>query len=345
MEFRRHLRKYLEDIQSLNNVKSLHRTNYTLFDSIILPITEYLGHEGVDFRFSVEVTDLQMYPEGDPTTVSEIKFLDNGDECLVTLDPQDICLVTLGSTASGAVTGTNESAPLYLSSDWEDLMMSEWRLWQTLAQKSPKFGDPDKFLPRALQSSIETFTTTIQGTEFIQKYKNLTHDQPGVSALLSLTESNWSITISVPHQPVFPNQANDVSVICGYALNPSNDGDFVKKPMFACSGKEVFTEVLSHLDFPVEPILASATTIPCGMPMGTAPFLTRSHQDRPQVIPRETTNIACVGQFVEVPEDTTLDIEYSARTAQMAVFQLFGLPKTPARIKKNILLEVFDLIV
>lgn len=89
--------------------------------------------------------------------------------------------------------------------------------------------------------------------------------------------------------------------------------------MFACSGKEIFTEVLSHLRFPIESILKTATTIPCGLPLGTAPFLTRGNKDHPRMIPPYTTNIACVGQFTELPEDTTLSLEYSVRSAQTAV--------------------------
>ncbi|RHZ73296.1 hypothetical protein CDV55_101297 [Aspergillus turcosus] len=344
-EFRRHLRKYLEDIQYINDVKRAHRTKYNLFESITLPITEFLKGEGVDFRFDIEVTDLELYPESDPTTVSEIKLIKDGDECLITLDPEDICLVDPGYSRSGAVFGSDDAPLPYLASDWEDLMMKEWKLWQKLSDKSPKFGNPTNFLSRALESGVETFTTTVWGPQFMNLYEKLTHDRPGTGAMLSLTDSKWSITLSILHQPILPEQPQHAHVICGYALSPSNEGNFVEKPMFACSGKEIFTEVLSHLGFPIESILESATTIPCGLPLGTAPFLTRGNKDRPRVIPPYTTNIACVGQFAELPEDTTLSLEYSVRSAQTAVYKLMGLRKEPAKIKKNILLELFDLLI
>ena len=39
--------------------------------------------------------------------------------------------------------------------------------------------------------------------------------------------------------------------------------------------------------------------------------------------------MAFVGQFVEIPEDVVLTVECSVRGAQMAVFKLMGLKKSP----------------
>ncbi|RAH66691.1 oleate hydratase [Aspergillus aculeatinus CBS 121060] len=348
VEFRRHLRKYLEDIQTLNDVdKSIH-TRFNLFESIVLPITRYLKNEKVDFRYHTEVKDIKFYPDSDPTTVSEITVMEDDRECLIDLDPQDICLIDVGFSRSGAVFGSNDHPPPFLSSNWEDLLLREWRLWQTLARKSPKFGDPMTFLSRPLESGIETFTTTLRGTSFMELYDKLTQDKAGTGALLSLVKSNWSLTISVPHQPIFASQPDDVHLLCGYALRPSEEGNFVQKPMFACTGKEIFTEVLAHLNFlPSEELrlVENAITIPCGMPVGTAPFLTRSAKDRPLVIPLNTTNVALLGQFAELPDDTTMSLDYSVRTAQLAVAELLGLPHRPVSVNKNIFLEIFDLLV
>jgi oleate hydratase len=192
---------------------------------------------------------------------------------------------------------------------------------------------------------VVLFTTTFQGTEFLQLYEKLTGDSPGTGALLTLTQSSWLITISIPHQPLFSSQPADINVIYGYALNPTANGDYVKNSMLSCSGEEILLETLSHLNFPVTSILANAKTIQCVMPFGTAPFLPHENKDRPAVIPKDTTNFACVGQFVEIPEDTTLTVEYSVRGAKLAVSELMGLPSALPKIRKSLLLEVFDLMV
>ena len=63
------------------------------------------------------------------------------------------------------------------------------------------------------------------------------------------------------------------------------------------------------------------------MPFGISQFLKRKVTDRPDVVPRGSTNLALTGQFVEVPEDCVFTMEYSVRSAQMAVFTLLNLAK------------------
>jgi oleate hydratase len=58
------------------------------------------------------------------------------------------------------------------------------------------------FIPRIQQAAVETFTTTFRGPEFRDLYKKLTHEKPATGALLSLTDSNWGVTISIQRQPV-----------------------------------------------------------------------------------------------------------------------------------------------
>ncbi|KAL4914747.1 oleate hydratase [Aspergillus aurantiobrunneus] len=344
-EFKRHLRKYLEEIGSLNSVKNTHRTEYNFFESAVGPLTDYLKQEGVDFRFNIRVTDLQCYPDGDPTTISAIELLKGDQEELITVDPTDIVIMGLGSVNAGAVRGTNKSPPPSLSSNWQDLMTDDWKLWEKLSKKSIKFGEPANFLSRIQESTVETFTTTFKGDEFPAAYEKITHDKAGTGSLLSLTGSSWKMTLCIPHQPVFSNQPSNTTVMMGYGLNPTKPGEYVQKPMCECSGEEILQEALSHLGIPGDSILPNAKTIPCGMPLGTAPLLTRGAHDRPAVMPSHSSNFGCVGQFVDVPGDTTMEVEYSVRGAQMAVAELMGLPEKPPKPPRSLLMEVFDLII
>jgi len=90
-------------------------------------------------------------------------------------------------------------------------------------------------------------------------------------------------------------------------------------------------ELLGHLNITVEvsKILNAATCIPCMMPFLTSQFLRRGHGDRPQVIPKETRNLALIGQFCELPDDVVFTVEYSVRSAQTAVYRLLGLTREP----------------
>lgn len=344
-EFHRLLSKHLPEMHTRNDVRVLERTPFRLYESMIIPITTYLKEQGVDFRFHAMVTDLKLYPASDPTTVSEIVMMESGKEMLITVDPIDIVIVTLGSMSTGMQTGSNQEPPLPSSSlSLNGLKGGEWSLWQRLGQQSSKFGNPSNFFTRSDESKVETFTVTLHDSDFMRCYAKLTQDKPGTGALLTVMESPWGLNISVPHQPVFATQPKIVHVIWGYALHPGRHGTFVKKPMESCSGEEIFLELLSHLGFPTEQLLSSAITIPCLMPLGTSMLLSRTHHDRPGVIPHDTTNVAFIGQYVEIPNDTTSSVEYSVRGAQTAVSNLMGLSRGPSRVRKNKLLEVFELM-
>jgi oleate hydratase len=111
----------------------------------------------------------------------------------------------------------------------------------------------------------------------------------------------------------------------------------VKKPMSACTGREIMTEVLGHLRIESEAsrIMESSVCIPCMMPFITSQFLRRAKGDRPQVVPEGRTNLAFTGQFCGIPDDVVFTVEYSIRSAPMAVYKLLGLKREPPPVYKG----------
>ena len=97
------------------------------------------------------------------------------------------------------------------------------------------------------------------------------------------------------------------------------------------------TEIMGHLriDTDSKKILETCTCIPCMMPFITSQFLRRAEGDRPKVIPEGLTNLAFIGQFCEIPDDVVFTVEYSIRSAQMAVYSLLGLNRTPQPVYKG----------
>ena len=53
----------------------------------------------------------------------------------------------------------------------------------------------------------------------------------------------------------------------------------------------------------------------------------RKIKDRPEIIPNSTTNLAFIGQFVELPGDVVFTVETSVRTAMTAVYKMYHLDK------------------
>jgi oleate hydratase len=330
VEFRRYILRFLHEFRRLNTLAGVDRTPYNQYDSIIVPITKYLQDQGVEFRYNTRVLDLDLI-EGIPTTVDELHMISNGTPMTAQLDPQDIVFITLGSMTSNSSIGTNESPPPVIS----DLHDGSWELWSKLAAKNEKFGNPSTFHTRTSESKWESFTVTLNDPELLRRIEGYTHNEPGTGALLTLKDSNWFMSIVVPHQPHFAGQPRGIDVLWGYGLFPDREGNFVKKPMSQCSGREILTEFLAHMHFPAQNILEHAICRPCMMPYITSQFLTRAPGDRPKVIPEGSTNLALLGQFVEIPEDTVFTVEYSVRGAQMAVYELMGLDMKPKEMYKG----------
>src|SRR5271154_5410710 len=115
----------------------------------------------------------------------------------------------------------------------------------------------------------------------------------------------------------------------GYGLFIDNKGDYVKKPMARCTGKEILTELIHQLGFEdiMEEVLVSTEVTSVMLPYASAMFACRVPEDRPRVIPKGAGNFAFLGEWVELPEDIVYTVEYSVHTGMHAVYNLFGVEK------------------
>jgi oleate hydratase len=71
------------------------------------------------------------------------------------------------------------------------------------------------------------------------------------------------------------------------------------------------------------------------LPFITSQFLVRGKTDRPSVIPRGSVNLAFIGQYCEIEDDVVFTVEYSIRSAQVAVFSLLKLDKKVSPLYKG----------
>jgi oleate hydratase len=119
--------------------------------------------------------------------------------------------------------------------------------------------------------------------------------------------------------------------------------------MSECSEEEILKEACYPLGFinEMEEIIKSANVIPVMMPYITSQFMPRSVRDRPKVLPSGSKNLAFLGQFAEVEEECVFTVEYSIKSAIIAVYKLLNLEKQPPEIYKGqydirILKQTFD---
>jgi len=140
------------------------------------------------------------------------------------------------------------------------------------------------------------------------------------------------LSLSIFDEREVLEQPLGTSVWWGFGLYPERKGNFVEKRMDQCTGREILKEVLGHLRFDdQEAIMASSICIPCNLPYVNNIWLPCKRGDRPPVVPEGATNLALIGQYVEVPKDIAFTFEYSTRTAWEAVHRLLkrGPPPPP----------------
>lgn len=334
VEFKRYLVRFTHMVSGFNMLSGIMRTVYNQYDSMVRPLQKWLVERGVRFELNTRVTDLKLLHDAEGYIVERI-VCEHGDGHLeeIRTGKEDKVIVTLGSMTESSSLGSTESAPvLNGKSD-----RGSWALWEKIASHHTQFGRPANFTGHIDESKWVSFTTTLHDPTFFRIIRDLTGNVPGEGGLITFPESSWLASIVLPHQPHFIGQPADVEVFWGYGLFVDRPGNFVKKPMSECTGREIMTEILGHLRIETEvgKILETCICNPCMMPFVTSQFLRRGKGDRPHVIPDRSKNLAFIGQFCELPDDVVFTVEYSIRTAQTAVYSLLGLNRTPPPVYKG----------
>ncbi len=331
MELRRYMLRFMHLMPGMKHLEGILRTKYNQYHSVVLPLQRLLKDRGVRFALDTQVIDIDFSGEGTGKRASELLVRRKGGEQeRIALGEHAYCFLTNGSIVDAADEGDLDHAPVLKGV--EDA--SAWQLWRKVAAKDPSFGNPEVFCGDVDRSKWYSFTVTMQDWTFLDYMEDFTGNTHGTGGLVTMTESNWLLSIVIARQPHFPNQPKDTTVFWGYGLYPDRIGNKVKKPMSACTGREILEELWYHLKVEefMEPIMHSdrlVNAIPVAMPFIDSLFMPRSAGDRPRVLPETCENFAFLGQFAEVEDDCVFTVEYSVRTAMEAVYGLFDCGKTP----------------
>jgi oleate hydratase len=325
VEMRRYFLRFLHLFPEFDRLGGILRTRLNQYDSIVLPVMKWLADKGVRFETNTLVTDVSFDLEEPVKRATALKVLRDGIEGEVPLTKEDFVFVTLGSIPAASSVGSWEE-PAILRGKEE---APEWLLWDRIAQRSRAFGNPAVFDEHIDQSKWQSCTITLRNGRFFEHMESFTGNVPGTGGLITLMDSSWLLSFVLPRQPHFLDQPEDVWTFWAYGLFPDEKGNFVKKKMSDCTGREIVEELLRHLELEEEmdQITKDAKAIPCIMPFAHAEFQPRSPGDRPAVVPPGAENFAFLGQFTEISQDVVYTVEYSVRSARIAVYSLFDVSK------------------
>lgn len=327
VEVKHYMERFMHLIGGMNKLKGILHTEYNQYDSLIRPLLKWLEEHDVCFRTGYKVTDIDFDFSNNKKVATKIHYMEDNVEKEINVNKDDIVLFTNGSMTENTTKGDlNSVAELNRSED-----KGCFSVWQKLAKKSPDFGHPDVFCGDIDKTKWISFTVTLKDDDIVFPYlAKLTGDEPGMGGLVTIKDSSWYMSWVVPKDPHFINQPKNVKVLWAYTLKTDEKGDYINKTSLECTGKELFEELLYHMglkDKIPEILKHTVNVIQSVMPYITAQFMPRVKGDRPEVIPQGSENFGFVGQFAEISNDCVFTVEYSIRTAMMAVYGLLKLGK------------------
>ena len=328
LEMKLYIQRFIHHIGGLPDFSALKFTKYNQYESLILPLVKYLEAAGVTFQYNTEVTNVLFEINGGKKVATAIECKVNGQQETIPLTENDLVFVTNGSCTEGTIYGDHHHAPV---GDAEVRTSGCWSLWKNIAKQDEAFGHPEKFCSDISRSNWESATVTTSDEKIISYIKNICKRDPRTGrvvtgGIVSCKDSSWLLSWTINRQGQFKEQKKEEVCVWVYSLFTDVPGDYVKKPMKECTGKEITAEWLYHLGVPeaeIEELAENHTNCtPTMMPYITAFFMPRRKGDRPDVIPDGCVNAAFLGQFAETPRDTIFTTEYSVRTAMEAVYGL-----------------------
>ncbi len=330
-EMRRYMRRFMHLMPGLKYIGGILRTKYNQYHSVVLPLENHLRDKGVKFSLETCVTDIDFDLSREHKSATAIKVERNGgEEEIIVLEKGDFLFFTNGSITESTDAGDLHTPPVLKGIE----SSGAWKLWKRVAEKDPSFGNPGVFCDHIDLQKWYSFTVTMNDATFHDYMEDFSGNVDGTGGLVTMTDSNWLMSIVIARQPHFPDQPKEIKIFWGYALYPDRIGNHVKKPMSECTGEEILEELWYHLKIVdlMEPVMQKGgviNAIPVAMPFIDSLFMPRKPGDRPKVIPEGSANFAFLGQFTEIEDDCVFTVEYSVRSAQEAVYGLFECGKEP----------------
>ncbi|WP_312497674.1 oleate hydratase [Enterococcus sp.] len=343
-ELRRYMHQMIYEFTQIEHLVGVNRTRYNQYESIMLPLINYLKEQGCHIVLDRLVTDWSFKDTTmqDEITVTGLHMLNvtTNQEEYVAVDDDTAVIFTNGSITDSATLGDFDT-PAAENMDYG----AASSLWKKAAEQFYNLGTPDKFFADRDASEWVSFTLTTKDHLLLNEITRITTQEPGnaLNSFISTTpisplhQKDVNMSIVVHHQPHFTSQKPNETVIWGYFLYPRRVGEFVTKPYIEMTGKEMVQELIGQLS-KVDPgpgnirdkealIMDSViNNIPVYMPYASALFNNRAKSDRPKVIPAHSTNLAFTGEFVEQPYQMIFTEQSAVRSGEIAAFHFAGIP-------------------
>ena len=157
LEMKLYIKRYIHHIGGLPDFTALRFTRYNQYESIILPMIEYLKGFGVQFHYDTKVTDVKFDIQGSRKMASSVTVEHAGEVSNIDLTENDLLFITNGGCVESCTVGAQDKAAGFNPTIKPG---NGWDLWKKIAAQDPSFGHPEKFCSDPELSNWESATIT-----------------------------------------------------------------------------------------------------------------------------------------------------------------------------------------
>ncbi len=268
LEMKLYLKRYIHHIGGLPDFTALRFTRYNQYESIILPMITYLKDHGVQFHYDTKVTDVKFDIKGKRKQASTChrgarrRGAHRPDRERSAVHHQRRLRGKLHRWAPR----TRQQASTPPSSRATAGICGRRSPHRTPPSATRKSSAPIRNMSNWESATITTLDDKIP--QYIQKIckRDPFSGHTVTGGIVTVKDSSWLLSWTLNRQQQFRDQPKNQLCVWVYGLFSDKPGDYVKKPMRDCTGKEICMEWLYHIGVPEDQIeeLAehSANTVP-----------------------------------------------------------------------------------
>ena len=131
---KRYLCRYVHHIDGLPDFSALRFTKYNQYESMILPLIEYLKKHDVDVQFGMDVKNVIIEDVDGKKTAKELIYVKDNKEQSIPLTADDLVFITNGCCTDTSCYGDQTHAP-----DLSHIVNGQgesWDLWKNIAKQA-----------------------------------------------------------------------------------------------------------------------------------------------------------------------------------------------------------------
>ena len=220
LEMKRYLCRYVHHIDGLPDFSALRFTKYNQYESMILPLIEYLKKHDIDIQFGTDVKNVIIEEIDGKKTAKELIYVKDNEEHSIPLTADDLVFITNGCCTDTSCYGDQTHAP-----DLSSIVNGQgesWDLWKNIAKqaKHDEYGHPDVFCSDAEATNWMSATVETSNEDIIQHIMNICKRDPRAGkvttgGIVTVKDSvnNWFMSWTINRQPQFKSQNKDTVLV------------------------------------------------------------------------------------------------------------------------------------